>query len=132
MSPRAPLMIAGSEAETRYFSEAGVATAGNPRELFLVEGATHADLYDKDEFVKPAVAQTEGILFRISWLIRGGALSCLLRFISETATSPEAFGFPRFVCTPLNPYWLGEDRRKDLCRPWNRISLNVRVLVYAR
>jgi fermentation-respiration switch protein FrsA (DUF1100 family) len=29
--------------------------ATGPKELFWVEGASHVDLYDKDEFVKPAV-----------------------------------------------------------------------------
>ena len=29
--------------------------AGEPKELFLIEGATHIDLYDKPQYVGPAV-----------------------------------------------------------------------------
>jgi hypothetical protein len=29
--------------------------AGEPRELFWIDGASHVDLYDKDEYVSPAV-----------------------------------------------------------------------------
>ncbi|WP_324607924.1 hypothetical protein [Streptomyces rimosus] len=50
-------MIAGTEAATRPFSEQAVAAAGRTAELFDVEGATHVDLYDKDEHVTRAVAK---------------------------------------------------------------------------
>ncbi|MET0439049.1 MAG: alpha/beta hydrolase [Devosia sp.] len=55
ISPRPLLMIAGTDADTLVFSEQGIAHAQEPKELFLIEGATHVDLYDKDEFVPQVV-----------------------------------------------------------------------------
>jgi hypothetical protein len=31
--------------------------AQDPKELYWIEGASHVDLYDKDEYVRPAVAK---------------------------------------------------------------------------
>ncbi|NUR88215.1 MAG: alpha/beta hydrolase [Nonomuraea sp.] len=57
IAPRPLLMIAGSEADTAYFSKEAVARARAPKELFLVEGATHVSLYDLDQHVSPAVTR---------------------------------------------------------------------------
>lgn len=42
------LMIAGSKAGSRWQSDRAVEAAKGPKELFIVDGATHMSLYDKD------------------------------------------------------------------------------------
>jgi fermentation-respiration switch protein FrsA (DUF1100 family) len=55
ISPRPVLLIAGERAETRKFSEAAYAKAQHPKELLIIPGASHFDLYDKPQYVTPAV-----------------------------------------------------------------------------
>lgn len=57
ISPRPLLVIAGSKAETKFWSDEVYAKAREPKELFVVDGATHVDLYDKPQFVGPAIAK---------------------------------------------------------------------------
>ncbi|PJJ08322.1 hypothetical protein CLU83_1582 [Flavobacterium sp. 1] len=49
------LLIAGSKADTRIFSEQAYNLAKGEKELFIVEGATHIALYDVPEYVEQAV-----------------------------------------------------------------------------
>lgn len=51
------LLIAGSEADTKIYSEQAYALAPGPKELAIVEGATHIALYDVPEYVDQAVAK---------------------------------------------------------------------------
>jgi fermentation-respiration switch protein FrsA (DUF1100 family) len=57
IAPRPLLMIVGSDSDTAYFSREAIEKAEGPKELFVVDGASHVSLYDKDEHVTPAVAK---------------------------------------------------------------------------
>jgi fermentation-respiration switch protein FrsA (DUF1100 family) len=47
ISPRPMLFITGDQAHSREFSEEGYRLAGQPKELVMVPGAGHVDLYDR-------------------------------------------------------------------------------------
>jgi hypothetical protein len=47
ISPRPILLIHGEKAHSRYFSETAYAAAAEPKELLIVPGANHIDLYDQ-------------------------------------------------------------------------------------
>ena len=47
ISPRPILFIHGEKAHSRYFSEAAYAAAAEPKELLIIPGANHVDLYDQ-------------------------------------------------------------------------------------
>lgn len=47
ISPRPVLFIAGEIANSRYFSEDAFNRAVEPKELYIVPGASHVDLYDR-------------------------------------------------------------------------------------
>ncbi|MEZ5335003.1 MAG: alpha/beta hydrolase [Methanolobus sp.] len=46
ISPRPILFIIGENAHSRYFSEDAYELAAEPKELYIVPGARHIDLYD--------------------------------------------------------------------------------------
>jgi hypothetical protein len=47
ISPRPVLFIHGEKAHSRYFAETAFAAAAEPKELMIVPGASHVDLYDR-------------------------------------------------------------------------------------
>jgi len=47
VSPRPMLIIHGEIAHSRYFSETAFAAAAEPKELMIIKGANHVDLYDQ-------------------------------------------------------------------------------------
>lgn len=51
ISPRPVLFIHGENAHSRYFSETAYAAAAEPKELMIIPGANHTDLYDKVDVI---------------------------------------------------------------------------------
>lgn len=59
IAPRPVLMIAGSAAQTLWMTREAYDAAREPKELFLIPGATHVALYDKDEYVSQAIPELD-------------------------------------------------------------------------
>lgn len=51
IAPRPVLLIHGENAHSRYFSETAYRAAAEPKELLIVSGANHTDLYDKTDVI---------------------------------------------------------------------------------
>lgn len=51
ISPRPILLIHGENAHSRYFSETAFAAAAEPKELVIIPGARHVDLYDRVDLI---------------------------------------------------------------------------------
>jgi hypothetical protein len=51
ISPRPILFIMGEKAHSRYFTEDAYEMAGEPKELVIVPGARHIDLYDRVDMI---------------------------------------------------------------------------------
>jgi uncharacterized protein len=45
------LLIAGENAHSRYFSDDALAAAAEPKELMIIPGADHVDLYDQTDVI---------------------------------------------------------------------------------
>ncbi|MEW2499717.1 alpha/beta hydrolase [Amycolatopsis sp. NPDC047767] len=58
------LMIVGTRAITAWMSVEAFQKATGPKELHHVEGASHVDLYDKEQYVGPAVDKLAGFFGR--------------------------------------------------------------------
>ena len=51
ISPRPILFIMGENAHSRYFTEDAYELAAQPKELYIVKGARHIDLYDRTDMI---------------------------------------------------------------------------------
>jgi hypothetical protein len=51
ISPRPILFIMGENAHSRYFTEDAYKKASEPKELYIVPGARHIDLYDRTDMI---------------------------------------------------------------------------------
>ena len=51
IAPRPILFVHGENAHSRYFSETAYAAAAGPKELVIVPGANHTDLYDRTDVI---------------------------------------------------------------------------------
>lgn len=47
IAPRPVLLITGEKAHSRYFSEDAYNAAAEPKDLMIITGANHVDLYDR-------------------------------------------------------------------------------------
>ncbi|SMQ74785.1 hypothetical protein SAMN06295943_3178 [Agreia sp. VKM Ac-1783] len=55
IAPRPTLFVVGTVSGSRGQNEAAFEAAREPKELVLVDGASHIDLYDRDEYVEQVV-----------------------------------------------------------------------------
>jgi len=55
IGPRPLLMLAGTRAVTSWMSVEAFQRATGPKQLHWIEGASHVDLYDRKQYVDPAV-----------------------------------------------------------------------------
>lgn len=60
IAPRPLLMITGTKAATKWYSEDGIAKAKEPKELVVIDGLTHADLYDHVDVAGPKLVDFFG------------------------------------------------------------------------
>ena len=51
------LIISGDQSDTIQYSQEAYDAASGPKELFLVNGAGHVDMYDKEPYVSEAVVK---------------------------------------------------------------------------
>ncbi len=58
IAPRPVLLIHGENAHSRYFSEDAYEAAAEPKELMIIPGASHVDLYDKTDVIPFDTLQT--------------------------------------------------------------------------
>ncbi|MBK5722181.1 carboxymuconolactone decarboxylase family protein [Dysgonomonas sp. Marseille-P4677] len=59
ISPRPLLFIVGERAVSAYFSEDAYSKAAEPKELYIVPGASHVDLYDRPEYTAVSLSKLD-------------------------------------------------------------------------
>ena len=59
IGPRPLLMLVGTRAVTSWMSIDAYHNASGPKEIHWIEGATHVDLYDKEQYVGPAIERLD-------------------------------------------------------------------------
>ena len=79
ISPRPVLFITGDQAHSRIFSEHAYGRASEPKELFIVPGAGHVDLYDRVKLIPWDKLQS----FFGTHLARGAAASSRVAEVSD-------------------------------------------------
>jgi fermentation-respiration switch protein FrsA (DUF1100 family) len=60
IGPRPLLLIAGREAVTAWMSIRAFQNAAGPKEFHWIDGASHQDLYYKEQYVRPAITRLTG------------------------------------------------------------------------
>jgi fermentation-respiration switch protein FrsA (DUF1100 family) len=64
IGPRPLLMVVGTRAVTSWMSVEAFQRAVGPKEICWIDGASHNDLYDKKQYVDPAVERLTGFFAR--------------------------------------------------------------------
>lgn len=59
ISPRPLLFIVGERAESNYFSQDAFKRAAEPKEMFVVAGASHVDLYDVPKYTNQSIKKLD-------------------------------------------------------------------------
>lgn len=59
ISPRPILFIVGERAPSAYFSTDAYNKASEPKEVYIVQGASHVDLYDRPEYIKDSLKKLD-------------------------------------------------------------------------
>ncbi|KAL5339814.1 hypothetical protein BJX70DRAFT_362579 [Aspergillus crustosus] len=57
ISPRPLLMIAGADADTLYYTQEAISIAQEPKEMFMIPGLMHINLYDHANQSTPKLVQ---------------------------------------------------------------------------